>query len=145
MKKLLSNKNLIMFIKFGCVGVLNTAIDSAVLFLMCDIGGIHEVVSNVTAYIIAAANSYFLNSRFVYHESRFSLKKYAGFLSANVSVLIISTISLLLLSGLVPYKIIAKLITIPITVCINFILQRFVVFKKSADKFIKESEEHDNA
>ena len=145
MKKLLQNKNFIMFVKFGCVGVINTLVDSAVFFLMCDIWGIHEIFSNVTAYVFAATNSYFLNSRFVYHDTRFSLKRYTAFLSANVSVLVISTISILLLSKLVPYKIIAKLITIPITVCINFILQRFVVFKKSADKFIEESEERDNA
>lgn len=145
MNKLFGNKNIIMFIKFGCVGVLNTLIDSGVFFLMCDIAGINEIASNVTAYLLAATNSYFLNSRFVYRDAEFSLKKYTSFLTANVSVLIISTVSILLLTNFVPYKIIAKLITIPITVIINFVLQRFVVFRKSADKYISESEEKNDA
>lgn len=145
MNKLFENKNIIMFIKFGCVGVLNTLIDSAVFFLMCDIAGINEIISNVAAYTVAATNSYFLNSRFVYHDAELSLKKYTAFLTANVSVLIISTIFILILTSYVPYKTVAKLISVPITVLINFVLQRFVVFKKSADKYINESEEKKDA
>ena len=145
MKKLLSDKNIIMFIKFSFVGVINTVIDAAVFFLMCDIGGINEIISNVAAYVTAATNSYLLNSRFVYHEDKYTLGAYLKFLTANTSVLIISTLSIMLISRFVDYKIIAKLITIPVTVIINFVFQRFIVFKKSAERLIKESEEQDNA
>ena len=145
MKKLLSDKNVIMFIKFSFVGVINTVIDAAVFFLLCDIGGINEIISNVAAYVTAATNSYLLNSRFVYHEDKYTLGAYLKFLTANTSVLIISTLSIMLISRFVDYKIIAKLITIPVTVIINFVFQRFIVFKKSAERLIKESEEQDNA
>ena len=145
MKKLLSDKNIIMFIKFSFVGVINTVIDAAVFFLLCDIGGINEIISNVAAYVTAATNSYLLNSRFVYHEDKYTLGAYLKFLTANTSVLIISTLSIMLISRFVDYKIIAKLITIPVTVIINFVFQRFIVFKKSAERLIKESEEQDNA
>lgn len=145
MKKLLSDKNVIMFIEFSFVGVINTVIDAAVFFLLCDIGGINEIISNVAAYVTAATNSYLLNSRFVYHEEKYTFGAYVKFLTANTSVLIISTLSIMLISRFVTYKIIAKLITIPITVVINFVFQRFIVFKKSAERLIKESEEQDNA
>lgn len=145
MKKLLSDKNIIMFIKFSFVGVINTVIDTAVFFLLCDIGGINEIISNVAAYVTAATNSYLLNSRFVYHEDKYTLGAYFKFLTANTSVLIISTLSIMLISRFVDYKIIAKLITIPVTVIINFVFQRFIVFKKSAERLIRESEEQDNA
>ena len=144
-KKIFADKNLIMFVKFSVVGAINTVLDAVVFFLMCDICGIHEIISNIAAYIISATNSYLLNSRFVYHEEKYTYKSYLKFLSANTFVLVISTLSVFLFSQMVLYKITAKLISIPITVIINFIFLRFIVFKKSAERLVKESEEEENA
>jgi putative flippase GtrA len=108
---------------------------------MCDICGIHEIISNITAYIISATNSYLLNSRFVFRDGKYTYKSYLKFLSANTFVLVISTLSVFLLSQRVSYKITAKLISIPI----NFIFLRFIVFKKSAECPVNESEEEENA
>lgn len=134
MRKLFSKANFKMFIGFGCVGVINTLIDTAVFFLLCDFIGVWEIVSNVVAYLVSATNSYFLNSRFVYHTPSYSLKQYIQFLFGNVFVLIVSSISLVIFARFFAVKTIAKLITVPITVILNFIIQRFVVFKTSADK-----------
>ena len=73
-KKLFSKANFKMFVKFGCVGVINTIIDTAVFFVLCDIIGVWEIVSNCAAYIVSATNSYFMNSRFVYRDRKYSLK-----------------------------------------------------------------------
>ena len=118
-KKIFADKNLIMFVKFSVVGATNTVLDAVVFFLMCDICGIHEIISNITAYIISATNSYLLNSRFVFREGKYTYKSYLKFLSANTFVLVISTLSVFLLSQRVSYKITAKLISIPITVIIK--------------------------
>ncbi len=138
MKKLFSKGNFVMFIKFSCVGVLNTLIDYGVFFILCDILRLNMVFSNVTAYILSATNSYLLNSSFVYKDKKFTLKKYAGFLSGNVFVLIISTVSIAVLSKYIPVKTIAKLISAPITLIFNFLFQRFILFKKRADKINDE-------
>ena len=134
MKSLLNRANLKMFIKFGCVGVLNTIIDTAVFFLMCDMLSLNEVVSNVSAYLISSANSYFMNSKFVYKVDKYSVKKYIHFISGNILVLIISSLSVMMFARFFEVKTIAKLISMPITVVLNFLIQRFVIFKKSADK-----------
>ena len=133
-KKLFSKANFKMFVKFGCVGVINTIIDTAVFFVLCDIIGVWEIVSNCAAYIVSATNSYFMNSRFVYRDRKYSLKKYFGFLLGNVFVLIVSSLSLAVLSRFFSVKTVAKLITVPITVVLNFGFQRFILFKESADK-----------
>lgn len=112
--------------------------DTLIFFCLCDIWGIHEIISNVLSYLIAATGSYFLNSTFVYREEKYSILKYLKFLTANTSVLVISTVSLALLSKYVAVKTVAKLITIPISVALNFVLQRFVVFKSGAQKQIEE-------
>lgn len=134
MKKLFSVANLKMFIKFGCVGVLNTIIDTVVFFLLCDICSINELFSNIASYLISATNSYFLNSRHVYHAEKYSFEKYFHFLAGNVCVLVISTLSIMFFSRFFTVKTIAKLISMPITIILNFFIQRFVIFKKSADK-----------
>ena len=138
MKRLFSKGNFIMFVKFSCIGVLNTLIDYGVFFLLCDILTLNMVFSNITSYILSATNSYFMNSGFVYKEKNFTLKKYAGFLSGNVFVLIISTIFIAVLSKYIPVKTVAKLISAPITLILNFLFQRFILFKKSADKINDE-------
>ena len=134
MKKLFTKGNFIMFVKFSCVGLLNTLIDYGAFFILCDILKLNMVFSNITSYILSATNSYFLNSSFVYKEKKFTLKKYAGFLSGNVFVLIISTIFIALFANYIPVKTIAKLISAPITLVLNFLFQRYILFKKSADK-----------
>ena len=134
MKKLFSKANFKMFIGFGCVGVINTLIDTAVFFLLCDVIGVWEIPSNVVAYLVSATNSYLLNSRFVYHTPSYSFKKYVQFLCGNVLVLIISSASLAVFARFFAVKTVAKLITVPLTVVLNFAIQRFIIFKKSADK-----------
>lgn len=134
MKKIFNTNNLIMFIKFSCVGVLNTLIDYGVFFVMCDIFGINIYISNVCGYVLSATNSYFMNSMFVYKDKKFGFKKYVAFLAGNVSVLLLSTIFIAVLSKNIEVKTIAKLISAPFTILLNFCFQRFILFKKSADK-----------
>ena len=134
MKKIFNTDNLIMFIKFSCVGVLNTLIDYGVFFVMCDIFGINIYISNVCGYVLSATNSYFMNSMFVYKDKKFGFKKYVAFLAGNVSVLLLSTAFIAVLSKNIEVKTIAKLISAPFTILLNFCFQRFILFKKSADK-----------
>lgn len=104
MRKLFSKANLKMFIKFGCVGVVNTLIDTGVFFLLCDVAGVWELVSNIAAYLVSATNSYFMNSRFVYRADGYSFKKYLQFLAGNVFVLIVSSVSLAAFARFLPLK-----------------------------------------
>lgn len=126
-----NKKEIYTFLKFACVGVINTVTDTLLFFWLCDIWGINEIVSNVISYMISATNSYFLNSAFVYKQKQFSVGKYFKFLTANITVLIISTVMIAFISRFTEIKTVAKLITVPITMIINFILQRFMVFKNN--------------
>lgn len=134
MRKLLKKSNIILFFKFSCVGVLNTLIDNGLFFVLCDCLLVDKIISNVVSYIVSATNSYLLNAKAVYKEEKYTFSKYFKFLLGNTSVLVISTLSLLIFSKFFKYQIIAKLLTVPITMILNFIFQRFILFKKSADK-----------
>lgn len=137
-KKIFNTDNIIIFIKFSFVGVLNTLIDNGVFFLMCDLLALNLIFSNIVGYLISATNSYFMNSLLVYKDKELCLKKYLAFIAGNISVLLISTVFTSVFSKYVTVKTLAKLISAPITVILNFFFQRFILFKKAAEKNISD-------
>jgi len=126
--------NFYLFCKYSVAGIFNTFVDVGVFFLMCDILNYSEITSNVTAYICCATGSYLLNSRFVYKENTYTLKRYFQFVTGNFTVLVISTVIILFISDFLCYKFLAKIIAIPITAIMNFTIQRFLIFWTSCDK-----------
>lgn len=134
MKKLFTNENFKMLIRFGCVGVINTVIDTVVFFLLCDIAKLCELAANTLSYLVSATNSYFMNSWFVYRADEYSFRQFFRFLAGNIFVLIISSGSILLFAQFFKVKTTAKLISIPITGILNFLIQRFIIFGKSIEE-----------
>jgi len=127
MKKYLSI--FIQFIKFGIVGVSNTLISLAVYYGLVYLG-VHYLPANVAGFIIGTLNSYYWNNKYVFKRSR-------GHLRAIIKMFMCYTFTFLLASGLLILQIeylgiseyIAPLINIPITTVINFLINKFWVFK----------------
>ena len=136
----ITKRGIKVFVKFCLVGLGNTAIDAGVFFLMCDILGLNQVFSNVVSYALGALNSYILSSKIVYNEEKYSLKKYIKFMSGNFCILLVSTVLVMIFSKFFEAKVIGKLLSIPITLTLNFLFQRYIVFRESADKILKERE-----
>lgn len=59
------NEGVNKFVKFGLVGVLNTLINW-IIFALLNFIGVYYIVANVIAYVIATANSYIWNSKWVF-------------------------------------------------------------------------------
>ena len=59
------NEGVNKFVKFGLVGVLNTLINW-IIFALLNFIGVDYIVANVIAYVIATANSYIWNSKWVF-------------------------------------------------------------------------------
>ena len=59
------NEGVSKFVKFGLVGVLNTLINW-IIFALLNFIGVYYIVANVIAYVIATANSYIWNSKWVF-------------------------------------------------------------------------------
>lgn len=68
MTKSNSKKDLIQVIKFGAIGIMNTAIDYLLFALFFSICNIDKSISQVFATAIAMTNSYILNRYFTFQK-----------------------------------------------------------------------------
>lgn len=165
LKSFLQNEKvapLIQFIKFGLVGVSNTAIsygvemlcyylifkDSefpAILNLLSKIGisangnNVKIVITTIIAFVISVSNSYFWNNRYVFGSGKKSfsqhLKTYfKTFACYGITGLILSPVIKILLSKIEIPFFIASLGALIITIPLNFVMNKFWAFKSKTTK-----------
>lgn len=165
LKDLLSNEKLvplIQFIKFGLVGVSNTAISYGIemlcfyilfknadfvltlkllslLSIKASVKSVRIVYTSILAFIISVTNSYYWNNRFVFKSRNkkieVHLKAYLKtVICYGVTGLVLSPIIKVLLSNAgIPYYI-ASLGSLLITIPLNFILNKFWAFSNKKEE-----------
>ncbi|WP_050180053.1 GtrA family protein [Domibacillus robiginosus] len=127
-------RNLNEIIKFGAVGVLNTAIDMLLFFTLWSIG-VPYLLAQVVSYGAGMLNSFVWNRSWTFGvKERTSAEEVSKFIVLNVTALCVSASLLFLLSGqpLFVSKIIATLSGLAIT----FSGSRFWVFRQQRRKSI---------
>lgn len=130
----------IEFVKYACIGAVNVAIDFGILELLMNITGIYKgytlFVFNIISFIAYSINGYYMNKRFTFKSSKSSYWKYSSVLASTMLLngLILSTLSLHNVFNLKPvlWASICKAIASSTTGIINFIVNKFVVFKHDA-------------
>ena len=118
-------------VSFALVGLVNTAVDAAVFFLMLAYVTPSLVVANVTAWFIANTGSYVMNSFTTFSAEtggRLRLKHYAGFVGSGIVAVTASTITVVIAAKFMPVWA-AKGIAILVSFAVNFSITHFVVFR----------------
>ena len=124
-------------IKFLIVGVINTLVGTSVMFLSYNIIGLGYWISSAANYIIASIVSYFLNKYFTFQNKERSLKMIVKFI-VNISLCYLIAYGAAkpliyhILEGW-PVKLQdngAMLVGMCLFVGLNYLGQRFVVFRK---------------
>ncbi len=59
---------IVQAIRFGIVGVLNTGITLAVIFVLMKVLGVHYALSNVIGYLLGSLNSFMLNKKWTFRS-----------------------------------------------------------------------------
>jgi len=118
-------------IKYGLVGVGNTLITAAVIWLMMKIAGCSDILSNITGYVAGLLNSFILNKRWTFKSS-------AGWTSSAIRFGVVFGICYLLQLGLLiclnktltidPYY--NQLIAMVFYTLINFLMNKHYTFKE---------------
>ena len=65
----LPNKSLMQFIKYACVGVLNTLVTRCVIYVCKALFGVNPLVSNAIGYVCGVVNSFLWNKNWVFKSS----------------------------------------------------------------------------
>lgn len=122
-------------IKFGIVGLINSGLSYVIYLVMYELGA-HYLLCEFTAFLITIAISYILNSRYVFKTGSISIKEavlrllktYLSYLSTGFvlnAILLVVWIEIMGIPGEI-----APLISLLVTVPINFLLNKFWVYRK---------------
>lgn len=129
---------IIEFIKYVAIGTMNVAIDFGILELLMYMTGIYQgytlFIFNAISFIAYSINGYIMNKNFTFKSNKSSYFKYASVLAATMILngFILSTLSMHNIFYLKPvvWASICKAIASSTTGIINFLVNKFVVFKK---------------
>ncbi|MDR2515319.1 MAG: GtrA family protein [Christensenellaceae bacterium] len=120
-------------VKFGLVGVLNTAIDYSAFWLLTLLPFFkaNYLLAQVISYGLGLCNSLFFNKRWTFaQKSKMSGAQLAGFLAVNLAALGVSSgVMYLLREGLFMNLYGAKLIATVFSMGVNFVGSKLLVFK----------------
>lgn len=115
---------------FGAIGLFNTAIDFAVFFVLLHFLHWTIVVSQLVSYSCGILNSYLCNRYFTFsHRGTPSSREFAKFVMLNVLSYLLSTAVIYLLRQISIPVMIGKLLSLALTVILNFAGSRYWVFR----------------
>lgn len=126
----------ISLIKFGIVGVSNTLVNWIIFFILNNIG-VYYITANVIAYLIATANSYFWNSKWVFKfKKEENLKVPLRFILLNLIGLVLNSTILYLLVDLLHFsRMISLIIATGIVMIVNYFINKVWVFKENMSSY----------
>lgn len=127
-------KGLMQFVKFGIVGLSNTAVTYLVYILLVSL---HCPVmpAYVIGYVIGILNAFYWNNKYVFKEenSRSVLKALIKCFTSYIGSFLLSAALLILWVDVLGIsKYIAPLLTLLITIPLNFIMNKFWAFKSES-------------
>src|ERR1043165_2250352 len=116
---------------FAFVGLINTAVDATVFFLLLAFVTPSLIAANVGGWLVAVTGSYVMNSFTPFSAEtggKLRLKDYAGFVGSGVVAVIATTITVVVAAKFMPVWA-AKGIAILVSFVVNFSITHFVVFR----------------
>lgn len=126
----------LQIIRFGIVGVFNNLIFLVVYYIVVSINEKLYLFGNVLGFLVSTLNAYLLNSRFVFNEKKKNKTQRGSFYKTYA----IYTLSLGISTGLLYLFVdiisisekIAPIISLMVTVPLNFVLNKFWVYRKKS-------------
>ena len=124
----------LQFVKFGFVGILNTALTYVVFFVLVKLN-VHYQIANAVGFVVGVLNSYYWNNRFVFktqegkkrNHFKALLKTFAAY---GITGLVLQSILLwLFVEHFCIDSLLAQLMSLSITVPLNFLLNKYWSFK----------------
>ncbi len=117
-------------ILYGIIGCISSGLDFLVFTALTSLG-VYYVLANCFSVVIGIVTSFSLNRKYNFRVKDHTFKRFAIFLSVGLMGLILSTgILWMLMEKLGMDEIISKLISIFGVVIFQFLLNKFITFRK---------------
>jgi len=132
MKRIINNKHFKQLVRFGIVGVCNTAIDYTVYLIMTRIFVVYFLYSNFISMGFAMIFSFFANKHFTFRNKDGHFYQFLKFITIQlIGFVIANSIIFILVHYFNVYDIYSKIIASVIFTIWNFLAQKFWAFKMS--------------
>ena len=124
------------FVRFAVTGGLGSVTNLTVFFVCADLFGLPEIPVSVACFIIATTQNYAINHRWSFRSNMagegLSLKRWAAYLAGSLLGLSvnIAVMQAILIHLVLPYKFIAQAFGIVAGMMVNFMLAKYMVFRK---------------
>lgn len=116
-------------VKFGIIGVINTLLFFTLFFLFFNIIKFHYLLATTISYFLAIINSFAFNKKWTFESNGNSRKEFIKFCFVNCIAIIVNSLVMFLLVdkiGLNPWF--AQVLTICVTMCVNYLGNRLWTF-----------------
>jgi putative flippase GtrA len=124
-----SRDDIIQFLKFAIVGLSNTFIALAVYYVLLWIG-CNYLIANAAAWIISVFNAFYWNNKYVFkNENTWFKALLKTYLSYGFSFLLGTFLLYVFVELCFLNTKIAPLLTLILTIPLNFIMNKFWTFK----------------
>lgn len=125
---------ILQFLKFSLSSFSSFIIDYALyVVLIFFLGASYVVVANIIARIISATCNYLFNSYLVFKNVSQKVKTASEYVALAVVILALNTIALVALASIGVDVYIAKIIAEAVLFIVNFLVQKFFIFKKAGN------------
>lgn len=153
--KILARKGIKELIKYGIVGVIGLIIDMGIYYLLVrklethypfsisikelfglgmSVRMIDILISNIISQTLAIINNFILNSYFTFKVTNNKLKRFSSFVGvAAIGMIISSALLTLFIEKIGLSDMFAKILAILIVALIQFIINKYLTFKKTAE------------
>ena len=124
-----TKSNIMQFIKFAIVGITNTIIAFGVYYLLYFLG-VHYMISNFFGWVLGVFNGFYWNNKYVFQtdDGWWSIL-FKTYISYGISFLAGTVLLFLLVEYMQVSPVVAPIISLLITVPLNFLLNKFWAFK----------------
>ena len=121
------------FIKFGIVGTSSAAINLCIYYF-CIWLDLNYVLANVIGWICSVCNTFFWNSYIVFSpQKKWIISLFKTYITYAVSLLIMTMGLWILIEVVYVSKFIAPIIMMVVMMPINFLINKYWVFKYNKD------------
>ncbi|MBP8083471.1 MAG: GtrA family protein [Spirochaetes bacterium] len=132
-KNLLINKHkheIVKIFRFCIVGFANTAVFSLLFYVLFNLLEVNYLIATTLSYFIATLNSFFLNRNWTFKQKSGNLSKLPKFILLNIFSASINSLSMFILVDHLHFPVWpSQVLTICLTLIINYTVNRFYIFK----------------
>ena len=126
-------------LKYLIIGILTTVINYIVFAILVNNAKIEMHTSNIIAWVVSVIFAYITNKLFVFESKSFKvkilIKEITTFTLARIlSLLLEEAILYIFVNLLNMNKLVIKLVANILVIILNYILSKFIIFRKSKDK-----------